>query len=343
MRREHVQPYRDDFQQVYRKPAKGFVCPITLRDEPSAKLCAGHIVPQSIQSAARGTVIQRADVDSHFGATIEPDLIDFLNVPIGSVDDAFLKARSGKLTLPTGEVAETFFSRADASQKVQQIALTKNGVEAHRVYLKNGQLDGPAEDMELECEIRIDRRAADASLVKAAYLALFKICGYAWVNRIAGDRVRRALSRFYDMRPRGRAKVLSALDDCFAELAGCAQLMLTPLPSNCGDTIRTECVLLHHSSMKSDSIVFAVSCLFEVNGARIMVTLPWNDDPADFHLTWVHYRRLLATPVAPKILSIAKWKNDRFHSCTRRFNSHYARTLPRTVSRPDGTISIEAR
>jgi len=58
----------------------GFVCPITLEEVAAERLCDGHILNEALSIASRKKVIQCVDVDNYFGATIEPDLVNFLRL-----------------------------------------------------------------------------------------------------------------------------------------------------------------------------------------------------------------------------------------------------------------------
>src|SRR5262245_50252834 len=68
------------YQDVTGKPPKRFMCPITLQDDPDAALCNGHILCQSIKTANRTTVVQRADVDNRFGTLVEGDFTKVANL-----------------------------------------------------------------------------------------------------------------------------------------------------------------------------------------------------------------------------------------------------------------------
>src|SRR2546423_63622 len=69
-----------DYSVVTGRTTQSFVCPITFRT--TGTLSHGHVLNHAIRDAARATVIQYKEVDSYFGATVEPDLITFANLPI---------------------------------------------------------------------------------------------------------------------------------------------------------------------------------------------------------------------------------------------------------------------
>src|SRR3954447_15024177 len=70
-----------DFVSLRHEPCPDFFCPILLEHGTGPQgLMNGHILNEAIREAPRATVIQRADVDGHFGRTVEPDLIDLVNL-----------------------------------------------------------------------------------------------------------------------------------------------------------------------------------------------------------------------------------------------------------------------
>jgi hypothetical protein len=75
------------------------MCPITLRDEEAA-LQKSHILNDALKVAARWKVVQRKDVDNHFGATIEPELIKWLNADSLTMKEALAGGRRFTVALP---------------------------------------------------------------------------------------------------------------------------------------------------------------------------------------------------------------------------------------------------
>jgi len=81
-------------------------------------LCAGHILSDALQSASSHKVVQFAEVDNHFGATIEPDLINFLNFPTMSSEERLGQTKYLKVNLD-GETHELFHAGPEAAKKFQ--------------------------------------------------------------------------------------------------------------------------------------------------------------------------------------------------------------------------------
>jgi hypothetical protein len=74
--------FRANYKELTRESASGLIYPITVKDTPFQELCAGHVLSKGLQKASRLTVPQRRDVDNFFGATVEADLVKYLNFPI---------------------------------------------------------------------------------------------------------------------------------------------------------------------------------------------------------------------------------------------------------------------
>ncbi|HEY3290149.1 MAG TPA: hypothetical protein VGK87_08495, partial [Anaerolineae bacterium] len=113
--KEQLIRLNSDYSALTGKVVQNFVCPITLLDDPVSELCDGHVLNKSIKKAAKVAVIQRKDVDNHFGRTIEPDLVRFLNIPMSRPQELIHLTRQALLiTMPTGEKVEAFFANTEA-------------------------------------------------------------------------------------------------------------------------------------------------------------------------------------------------------------------------------------
>lgn len=82
--------FAERYHEATGKHPRRFVCPITLRDDPDAELCAGHILCESLATARRDTVPQRKDVDNAFGTLFEGDFVRLANL-CTQESDAMLK------------------------------------------------------------------------------------------------------------------------------------------------------------------------------------------------------------------------------------------------------------
>ena len=188
------QQYRDLTGQTVRN----FVCPITLQDRPGEELCKGHVLNQSLVKASRAKVIQYKDVDNYFGESIEPHLVKWLNLPIAKPEDFIKMAKTLTITGPDGEKIETFWANNAARVKFQQIDLYRpDGSTFASPFLKNVKLPPKKyKQMEIVWNVTLSNASILGSLLKAGYLAMFRMIGYSWVLNPAGDKVRRALLAF---------------------------------------------------------------------------------------------------------------------------------------------------
>jgi len=116
-----IAKYNENYKELRREEPRGMICPITLRDIPLDELCDGHILNKGLQKASRVTIPQPKDLDGHFGVTIEPDLIKYLNFPVLSSEEHLSKVKTLTIKLPTGERVEGFFARDDAARRRREV------------------------------------------------------------------------------------------------------------------------------------------------------------------------------------------------------------------------------
>lgn len=198
-----LEELREDFRAAEGNSFRYFFCPILGTDE-DAELCRGHIINQAFPNSPRAWEVQRADVDSFYGRTLE-----------GFFTEGLLK---------NNQPSSDLFSAYDA-KGVMQPKLMCDGVEIGH-YLFNGHcpphhtlvelMNGDGESKLIVFRIspeRMDavldsgwcfvtdadfRIAAVASLIKAAHLAMFYIRGYRYALSAAGFYVgREILGQFF--------------------------------------------------------------------------------------------------------------------------------------------------
>ncbi len=261
----------ENYQAIKGTRVRKFVCPITLGDDPNAELCDGHILNEAIRKASRATIIQRKDVDNYFGTTIEPDVVQWLNIPELTPKELFSKSSNLQITIPNGEKSKLFFtSRRSVGDRFPQIDLfNPDGTVVAKPFVKT---DNPAlrefKDAEVEGKITLNNGAFLGSLIKSAYLTCFRLFGYEWVFSAGGDKVRRALATFYNAKAgRGQAH------NYFLDFEGAVSVELTKIFQD-KDTLQGGCLFLHFVRGTSKEILFALSCLFRINERTITVTLP---------------------------------------------------------------------
>jgi hypothetical protein len=298
-----------------------FVCPITLDDDPNAALCDGHILNQGIKKASRATVIQRKDVDNYFGHTIEPDLVKMLSIPVSTKQHLIRKARDLRITAPSGEKMETFFSNSEAGVRFQQINLyNADGTTMVSPFLRTGRLENKYhKDLEVEFTMTVTNSAIIGSLLKSSYLALFRMLGYRWVLDASGDRVRRALAAFY----RDKAVKEQSIN-YFAEFDGSISVLFNETGKDMGDTLEDGSLFFHYVEGDQETgLLFAVTCLFPVNYLTLAVTLPCYRKKGYHLVAYQHYQALLKDRSVCQNVYFGRFNEERFNISTTPLRLHY--------------------
>lgn len=116
-----IAKHNENYKELTREAPKGMICPITLRDIPLEELCNGHILNEGLKEASRVTIPQPRDLDSHFGAAIEADLVKYLNFPVLSSEEHLSKVKTLTIKLPTGERLEGFFAGDEAARRFSRV------------------------------------------------------------------------------------------------------------------------------------------------------------------------------------------------------------------------------
>ncbi len=297
-----------NYLSVTGKPAQHFVCPITLKDEPGKELCDGHILNDSIKEASGRTVVEYKDVDQHFGATIEPDLVAFLNAPVSTPKELIEKyGRTLTVTLPFGEKAEAFFANRKARPQFPRIdLLDTSGAPIASPYLQTGPLEPKLHrNLQIEWLMGFTSSAIFGSLLKSAHLALFRIMGYRHVLSAAGSYLRQALASFYtdkaDKAQSGRY---------FSKFAGAVKPVLNDIPADAGSTLDDGSLWFHYEPGGCEkNLLFAISCLFRVNGRMVTVMVPYCMDGSRFEATSALYEAALNDSATPQDIHAA-WLDD---------------------------------
>jgi hypothetical protein len=223
-----------NYETVTSKKVQHFVCPITLKDDPGAELCNGHILNGAIDKASRATVIQRKDVDGYFGETIEPDLIRLLNMSVATPQELFRQARDLTIAGSSGEKMDAFFANKKARAKFQQIDLfDAEGKTIASPFLRDSKLEPKLhKGLQVEWLMMVTNSAVLGSVLKSAYLAFFRLLGYRWTLSAAGDKLRRALAAFYVNQADKKQSV-----DYFSEFNGAFNVLLNEMPEGICDTV----------------------------------------------------------------------------------------------------------
>ena len=126
---------KSDYENVTGNSCPTFYCPILNEFGEGSGLMDGHILPRSIRSASRATVIQRADVDNPFGV-IEADLCTFLNKPLYDLKELYRRSRRLTVTGRDGTSLPAFFASPKSSPPYPMIELSSGGEHIASPHIK---------------------------------------------------------------------------------------------------------------------------------------------------------------------------------------------------------------
>jgi hypothetical protein len=294
---EHI----EEFQKIRGVPCSSFVCPITLRIP--AELCDGHILNRSIKSATRKTVIQSTKVDNHFGHTIEPYLIKWINMPFYTFQEHADLADTLFGIGPDGERVPLIVATGDPNNvpfKNKVMIHDDNGQTFNRVIKSKSAKIAGMRGMAVEGEINISHPAVTGSLLKAAYLCMFHLSGYRWVFTQAADYIRRPLAAFLELdgTPHDDAAKI------FEPFRHACKALLVPPGASVPETIKDGRGFAHHH----DGTLFAVTALFHLNGLHLGVTLP--TEGSDWETSQKLYERWLVDPTTDDGMHLCQFGKD---------------------------------
>ena len=199
----HLKALREDFASIEEKPFNYFFCPI-LHEDAEVPLCMGHVINEAFSNSFRGSVVQRQDVDSFFGAIVEADFTNTVrakSAPAGValLDPEMSKKLQQKIIVNEEEWKTYTYRGSSTPQHSKVLFHLGDGAVLRRVVKKSPAEIDALESRTFEMTIGKDCRvAALVSLVKAAHLTLFKLLGYAYALSAPGIEIGRdTLGKFY--------------------------------------------------------------------------------------------------------------------------------------------------
>jgi hypothetical protein len=193
---DEMRNQRDFLQRDYTafqgKPFEHFFCPMLLKDEDT-DLCMGHVVNDKIPNSSGICVVQRQDVDGFFGSKFESDFVTFLEAKHAKLKDAVFQQQLNKKMKPRifvdgMECPHYLYQGTTLPRSHTGIHLENLDGEAINLVLKKRPADFLA-DRAKSWQIVIERDSritAFVSLIKAAYLTLFRLLGYRYALSGAG-------------------------------------------------------------------------------------------------------------------------------------------------------------
>lgn len=184
--------HREDYARTQGTSFEHFYCPMLLRDEP-VELCRGHIVNQSIRDSSRKTVIQRKDIDGFYGTVFEADFVMMCNARDARLREIFTDPHLNKKLKPRimadDEPCPYYFDRGhEPTPQHSPLLLEDDTGEAVRLVLKR-DADAIVNAFDKKWNIVLEadfRVSAVVSLIKSAYLTLFRLLGYSYALSTSG-------------------------------------------------------------------------------------------------------------------------------------------------------------
>jgi hypothetical protein len=266
-----IQRHLEDYERVTGVTPEGFVCPITLRECARSELIWGHILCEKFKEASRRSIVQYGALDHFYGSRVEDSTIRYVNLIGLSAKDMIAAGGSLTITVEDGTELTAFRGGRGADVKFPSVDLCFEGENVGKVHVKTSK-----DDARLSGRLAVSREQRFmpshwvGAMLKAGYLALFEIMGYSIVFDAFGDTLRRTLhAYFFD-----QAKASEA-PRYFGSYPEAVKVLLDanrkPYSREDLDTIEKRNVMFH---MTPRERLFAVTCLFRVNGATLAVTLP---------------------------------------------------------------------
>jgi hypothetical protein len=164
----------------------------------------GHIINNACPNSFRGRVPQREDVDKFYGLTFEPDFTGNVQARSMSPRHALMDPKIYKKMIPkiivSGEQWPHYADQgADVSGHTKVAIHIGGGEPLHWVVKKTQEEIDTLEKTDVQLVIGKDCRLSSlVSLIKTAYLTLFKLLGYSFALSTAGIQVGNGiLGKFY--------------------------------------------------------------------------------------------------------------------------------------------------
>jgi hypothetical protein len=214
---------QEDFTEVTGKPFEHFFCPLLLRDEP-VELCMGHVIPQSLPDCVRSRVLQRKDIDNFYGRTAEADfgtLVEARGKGLkGIMQDPDLQRRIRPQLLMDGDRQKYYPFLGGKSPHHTRLSLQteEGGKPVELVVAMKPEQFAVAQVKPCGFGFEYDCRLPTlVTMIKAAYLTLFRIHGYQFALSAGAFEIGRLLlGGFFLEHGANEGKALQkALKKCF--------------------------------------------------------------------------------------------------------------------------------
>jgi hypothetical protein len=198
-----LQVMRQDFRLNEGRPFEYFFCPMLLLDEKT-ELCMAHIVNQAIKGSFRDWVVQRKDVDGFYGSVFESDFTALVQAKESGqafFDDVLRKKMETQIIINGEECPHYETKRRNVPPTHTAVQIDSGGGKIVDLVFRK-----PREELlalgKAPLEVRMGRDfslSGLVSVIKAAYLTMFRLRGYKYALSLAGMQVGNAiLGKFYE-------------------------------------------------------------------------------------------------------------------------------------------------
>lgn len=289
-----------DYAEVFGRNTDRFVCPITLRECEQSELINGHILNGALLNASRRRVIQYGVVDRFYGTRVESELVRYLNAKDRSFEDLLSANKNLHIEFHNGTTAKAFVtsgrSAVAAMNKFPIVDVEVND-KTFPIYV-TVEFNDPRLCQPLQLVGRESFLPSHwvAGLLKAAHLTLFDLIGYKAIESALGDTLRSTLAKYF--------RENASRDDApkyFADFHNSMKLLgKGRCPSDLRDNYKAfefdtleNRMLLFHYVGSDQRLMFAATCIFNVNEATITVTIPATLTGTDVAVAWRLYQALM--------------------------------------------------
>ncbi len=222
-----------DYEAVCGATPHKFFCPILQRDE-DVELCKAHIINEAFPGSDRTWTIQRADVDSWFGAMFEADFVklkhkDNLKALDVLADRELTRELRPKIMLD-GQEVDHYTPKGRVPTEFSPVLIEQESEQIELVFKLPPETLLGAEDKEWDIRFEEDLRlAALVSLLKAAHLTFFHLVGYRYALSAGGRFMGRdVLGKFFDqLAGQSKAEILREARTHFGEFQNLVRPVLS--------------------------------------------------------------------------------------------------------------------
>ena len=247
----------DDYESVTGQRFQDFFCPILYTDEP-VELCRAHIINRKFSHSDPSWTVQRADVDSLFGALFEGEfvLLEKRGQPV--IEDALTDhnlARKLGLKLVQGDTAVDFYRRKgrDATPDDHtpiDIYIDEDKVGPFAIKISPAELLSRSDE---GWQFQVAKNLQLPSLIsglKAAHLTMFHLLGYRYALSAGGHFLGKSILGDFVLKVRGlgRSDAIEVAADHFNEFAALMRPIVSPLPEYDGTVSDGQFFLLMNGS-----------------------------------------------------------------------------------------------